>query len=186
MAVANDRSMNMRLLITILATALFIFSAFGEDVKPATTNAVYACAEINNDDKRLACYDSAVGRLKAAEEAGDVTTISRQDVETVQREAFGFSLPSLPRLAMPRLGGDTDKTVKIEEITAGVQNIRESRVNGLRVTLDNGQVWQQTDNRRVNYSKRKGVDEAVIKQAAFGSFMMKLDGGVAFRVKRVQ
>ncbi|MEO1643267.1 MAG: hypothetical protein AAFR74_08020, partial [Pseudomonadota bacterium] len=128
---------------------------------------------------------SAVGRLKAAEEAGEVTTISRAEVETVQREAFGFSLPSLPRIAMPRLGSGNDNG-EIKEITAGVKDIRDSRVNGLRVTLDNGQVWQQTDGRRVNYSKRKGVDEATIKQAALGSFMMKLDGGVAFRVKRVQ
>ncbi|MEL7230921.1 MAG: hypothetical protein AAGJ85_00245 [Pseudomonadota bacterium] len=164
-------------LLTPLATA--------QETKPATTDALYECATLADNIERLACYDSAVGRLKAAEEAGEVTTISREEVETVQREAFGFSLPSLPRIAMPRLGGD-DNDGEIKEISAGVNDIRESRVNGLRITLDNGQVWQQTDNRRVSYSKRKGVEEATVKQAAFGSFMMKLDGGVAFRVKRVQ
>ena len=175
----------MRQFLPVLTVTLLIPLANAEETKPATTDAVYACASITDDIERLACYDNAVGRLKAAEDAGEVTTISRAEVETVQREAFGFSLPSLPRIAMPKLGGDSDDG-EISEITSGGTNIRESRGNGLRITLDNGQIWQQTDGRRVTYSKRKGVKEATVKQAALGSFMMKLDGGVAFRVKRVE
>ena len=174
----------MRSLSPIVAALLLTPVAFGQTEDPVSTQVVYDCASIADDTERLACYDNAVGRLKAAEDAGEVTTISRAEVETVQREAFGFSLPSLPRIAMPKLGGDDDGEIK--EITFGVDSIRESRVNGLTVTLENGQIWQQTDSRSVTYSKRKGVEEATIKQAAFGSFMMKLDGGTAFRVKRVQ
>lgn len=175
----------MRLFSPLFAVFLLIPSAMAEDPKPASTEALYKCATIEDDNDRLACYDGAVGRLKAAEDAGEVTTISRAEVETVQREAFGFSLPSLPRIAMPRLGGDNDNK-EITEITASVKSIKESRINGLRISLENGQIWQQTDGRRVTYSKRKGVEQATVKEAAFGSFMMKLDGGVAFRVKRVQ
>lgn len=174
----------MRSLSPIFALIFLTPAALAQETKPATTEAVYECAALADDMERLACYDAAVGRLKAAEEAGEVTTISKTEVETVQREAFGFSLPSLPRIAMPKFGDGEDGEIK--EITAGVESIKSSRVNGLRITLENGQVWQQTDGRRVTYSKRKGVKEAVVKQAAFGSFMMKLDGGVAFRVKRVQ
>ncbi|MEM7494182.1 MAG: hypothetical protein AAF296_12435 [Pseudomonadota bacterium] len=176
----------MRLLSSIFLGLLMTSAAVADDPKPASTEALYACASIDDGDERLACYDSAVGRLKAAEEAGEVTTISRAEVETVQREAFGFSLPSLPRIAMPRLGGNDDDSGKITQIQTAVTSIKESRVNGLRITLENGQVWQQTDGRQVTYSKRKGVKEATVKEAAFGSFMMKLDGGVAFRVKRVR
>lgn len=174
----------MRSLSPIFALFLLTPAAMAQQAEPASTEAVYECAALSDDMERLACYDAAVGRLKAAEEAGEVTTISRTEVETVQREAFGFSLPSLPRIAMPKFGDGEDGEIKA--ITAGVDSITSSRVSGLRITLDNGQVWQQTDGRRVTYSKRKGVKEAVIKQAALGSFMMKLDGGVAFRVKRVQ
>lgn len=174
----------MRSLSLIFAFSIFAPIALAEEDKPVSTQAVYECAKLSEDVERLACYDAAVGRLKAAEDAGEVTTISRTEVETVQREAFGFSLPSLPRIAMPKFGDGSDGEIK--EIVAGVEKIRPSRVNGLTITLDNGQVWQQTDGRRVTYSKRKGVEEAVVKQAALGSFMMKLDGGVAFRVKRVQ
>ncbi|MEL6474525.1 MAG: hypothetical protein AAFQ21_10605, partial [Pseudomonadota bacterium] len=56
----------------------------------------------------------------------------------------------------------------------------------LNVLQENGQVWEQTDSDRVYYSKRKGVESAEVKRAAFGSFRMKLDGGRAFRVKRVE
>lgn len=174
----------MRSLSPLFAALLFTPIALAQTEDPVSTQAVYDCASIGEDTERLACYDNAVGRLKAAEEAGEVTTISRVEVETVQRDAFGFSLPSLPRIAMPKLGGDDDR--EITEIRAGVDSIKASRVNGLTVTLDNGQVWQQTDTRSVSYSKRKGVKEAIVKQAALGSFMMKLDGGTAFRVKRVQ
>ena len=176
----------MRFILPALALIAGTSTAIAQDDQPISTQAVYDCAALSDDMERLACYDNAVGRLKAAEESGEVTTISRTEVETVQREAFGFSLPSLPRLAMPRLGGGDDKDATVTEIASGVSAIRSSKINGLTVTLENGQVWQQTDNKRVTYSKRKGVDQAVVKQAAFGSYMMKLDGGVAFRVKRVQ
>jgi hypothetical protein len=176
----------MRFVLPALALIACTSTAMAQGDSSISTQAVYDCATLSDDAERLACYDTAVGRLKAAEESGEVTTISRSEVETVQREAFGFSLPSLPRLAMPRLGdGDNDKAT-VTEIASGVTSIRSSKVSGLTVTLENGQVWRQTDGRRVSYSKRKGVDQAVVKQAAFGSFMMKLDGGPAFRVKRIQ
>lgn len=172
----------------LLASAMLLTAipAAADDI--ASTDAVYACASLNDDMARLACYDDAVGRLKAAEEAGEVTTVSKAEVEEVQREAFGFSLPSLPKLAMPRFGSDGDKEDDgtINSVTTGVASIKTSKINGLTVTLDNGQVWQQTDTRRVSYSKRKGVEEAEVKKGSFGSFMMKLDGGPAFRVKRLK
>lgn len=172
----------------LLATAMLLTALPAAADEVASTDAVYACASLDDDMARLACYDDAVGRLKAAEEAGEVTTVSKAEVEEVQREAFGFSLPSLPKLAMPRFGGgeDKDDDGTINSVTTGVASIKTSRINGLAVTLENGQVWQQTDTRRVSYSKRKGVEEAEVKKASFGSFMMKLDGGTAFRVKRIK
>lgn len=172
----------------LLATAMLLTAlpAIADEI--ASTDAVYACAGLDDDMARLACYDDAVGRLKAAEEAGEVTTISKAEVEEVQRDAFGFSLPSLPKLAMPRFGSgdDKDDDGTINSVTTGVTSIKKSKVNGLTVTLDNGQIWQQTDSRRVPYSKRKGVEAAEVKKASFGSFMMKLDDGPAFRVKRLK
>lgn len=186
MLAAHERRLTMTR-ATLFVSALLLSNLPALAQEPASTDAVYACASENDDMARLACYDDAVGRLKAAEEAGEVTTISKAEVEEVQRDAFGFSLPSLPKLAMPRFGNsDSDDDGTIKSVTTAVTNVKKSKINGLTVTLENGQVWQQTDGRRVSYSKRKGVKEAEVKKASFGSFMMKLDGGVAFRVKRLK
>ena len=167
--------------------------AFADTSEPASTDAVYACAALEADTERLACYDAAVGRLKAAEEAGEVTTVTKTEIEKVEREAFGFSMPSLPTLTMPKFGrsasdGDSDRSAEgeLQTITAAVTNVSVSKINGLRVTLENGQIWQQTDSRKIYYSKKKGVKDAEVRRAAMGSFMMKLDGGSAFRVKRLK
>lgn len=64
----------------------------------APLDAIYACAETEDAAERLACYDAAVGTLQQAEARGEVTTISRSEVEAVERDAFGFNLPTLPRL----------------------------------------------------------------------------------------
>lgn len=170
------RSLGFILLGAVLVAPLHAETASTEDV--------YACAALENDADRLACYDTAVGRLQQAEEAGDITTVSRTEVETVQKEAFGFSLPSLPTFG--RNSDEAAQPKQVDRIELAVASISETALGKLIVRLENGQVWEQTDSDRVYYSKRKGVESAEVKRAAFGSFRMKLDGGRAFRVKRVE
>lgn len=158
--------------------------ALAQDDQPVSTQAIYACAEISNDAERLACYDETVGRFEAAEAAGEVATISKSEVEELKKDSFGFALPSIPRIVMPKFGNGEKK--EIEAVTLGVQEIARLPRKNLRITLDNGQIWEQTDTRRVPYSKAKGVETAEIKRASLGSFKMKLDGGVSFRVKRIR
>ena len=131
----------------------------------------YACADIETDAERLACYDGAVGRLKAAEESGELATVSREEVETVRKESFGFSIPSLPSLALPKLG--SSEKADLDRIEAGIKSIQRSRDNRLLVTLDNGQVWRQIDDKPVRYRKKSPPETAEIKTAALGSFRMK-------------
>jgi len=178
----------MRAIFAAPAFLLLTPIAFADDAATASTDAVYACASLSADAERLACYDDAVRRLKDAEEAGEVTTVTRTEVEQVQKEAFGFSLPSLPKLAMPRFGNGSGEANDgtLDSLTIAVTSIKSRKIGGITVTLENGQVWQQTDTRKVSYSKRRGVKEATVKRASFGSFMIKLDGGVAFRAKRIK
>lgn len=159
-------------------------SAVAQDDQPVSTQAIYACAELANDTERLACYDETVGRFQAAEVAGDVTTISKSEVEEIKKDSFGFALPSIPRIVMPKFG-DNDENV-IDTIRLAVSNVERLRYDNLRVTLENGQIWEQTDGKRVQFSKRVGVETAEISRAALGSFKMKLDDGVSFRVKRLR
>lgn len=167
----------------ILLTSASPF-AMAQDEPPISTQAIYACAEIADDLERLACYDDTVGRFEAAEAAGEVATISKSEVEELKKDSFGFALPSIPRIVMPKFGGG-DKN-DVEAVTLAVSSIKRLPYDNLRITLENGQVWEQTDGRRVTYSKRKGVDSAEITRASLGSYKMKLDGGTSFRVKRLK
>ena len=148
------------------------------------TDAAYACVAIEDDLDRLACYDAAIGQLKAAEDAGEVTVVTREDIEAAEQDSFG--LAERPAPAVPAAVREQNRPDPITSIHASVTAIRRNLEGNLVVTLDNGQIWRQTDTARVTYSERRGVETAEVKRAALGSFRMKLDGGRPFRVKRVQ
>ena len=62
---------------------------------PDELAAIYDCKSIENGPDRLSCYDSAVGKFKEAEQSGQVVTVDKEAIETVERDAFGFNIPSL-------------------------------------------------------------------------------------------
>lgn len=67
-------------------------------------DAVLACRQIADIEARLACFDTAAANLAQARDTGDLVTVTRDDVEAVERDSFGFSMPSLPRFSMPAFG----------------------------------------------------------------------------------
>lgn len=143
----------------------------------ASLDAVLACRVIEDPTERVRCYDAAVGRLEQAQAEGEVKVITRADVEKVQRESFGFRIPSLPSFAG---GGDKDEDGELKRVTEAVKSV--SGTGGkLRVTLENGSVWQQIDDKNI---RARNAASAEIFQASLGSYKMKLDGGLAFRVRR--
>lgn len=163
-----------------IAAIVFAVAACGTAAaQEATLENVLACKAIEAPLERVACYDEAVGRLEAAKAAGEVTVVTRADVEKVRRESFGFSIPSLPSFGGLR-GPDADED--LSRVTEAVQSVSGSAPN-LRVKLATGQVWVQIDDKRV---RAKSPKSAEIYEAALGSFKMKLDGGLAFRVRREQ
>ena len=164
------------ILSLILALSLPSLPALAEGI---STDDVYACKDIASDSDRLACYDAAVGRLQQAEIDGDLTTMTRQEAEQVQKDSFGFSIPSLPAIMMRRSG---DEKAQVKQVTMPVKAIRGSKGN-LQIILENGQVWKQTDSKQL---RNNGQKEALISEAALGSYKMKLDGGIAFRVERIK
>ena len=150
------------------------------------TSDVYACVELSEDAARLACYDAAVGRLKVAEESGELVTVTRADVEQVKKESFGFSMPTLPKLVMPKFG--SDDAADIEEMVLEVERVSfgDNSGGGLTIYMKNGQVWQQVDDVSVLYSRKLEITEATIKTAALGSYKMTLNKGKSFRARRIQ
>jgi len=59
---------------------------------------MFACRQEINPEKRLACYDKTVGQFENAQSEGEILTISKEEIENVKKDSFGFSIPSLPKL----------------------------------------------------------------------------------------
>lgn len=150
---------------------------------PEVLEHVYACATITDEHQRLACYDAAVGNLHEAQNRGEVVAVDRQQVERVNREAFGFSLPSLPNLFGGGRHGERAAAPTLTEQDMTIQSVQRLG-NGRGVfTMSNGQVWLQIDDENSRNARQGG--EVTVRTAVMGSFLMSVKaGGPAIRVRR--
>ena len=173
----------------IISAGLFANFAEAKEISPLET--IYNCSAVTDDSERLQCYDVAVGRTQEAEKSGEFATITRKDAEDVQKDTFGFSIPSLPKLAFPNFGSKSDdetviknKTGEIEEVSLPVKSISRGRYGEVTLVFENGQVWRQSENLSVLISEKSPPASATIKRAAFGSYLIKLDTGQSFKANR--
>lgn len=147
---------------------------------PETLERVYSCTNTAGDAERLACYDAAVRALRAAQTDGQVVALDRGNVERIQRQSFGFSLPAVDRL-LPQFGHD-EGTLERVEVT--VQRMSINNVGRTTFYMSDGQVWQQVDPDRVR-NVREG-DNVTIRRASLGSFMLSPSrNGQGHRIRRV-
>lgn len=176
--------------------SLFLFAApafaadkqDGNNYSPLST--LYVCADIEDPEQRLACFDTSVANLRTAEQKNEVVAIDAKAARKIKREAFGFNLPSLSKIGLPKLslpGGKNKGKGKDEALVADVKSIRtKGRV--LMITLENGQVWKEVGG-YLNYIP-KGDLKATIKPKSVGSFMLSLNNGKTtvrgLRVRRVE
>lgn len=157
-------------------------SAFAQDSNIEEANelsAVFACKSETDPMERLACYDSAVGQFEQAQKTGELITVSKSQIEEVERDSFGFSIPSLPNLGKLFGGGgqksgnaltepvsessvksaEADsssgaapaeiKPAQVEEIAVNIRKVQEFGYKKNRFFLENGQVWEQTSTKRI-------------------------------------
>lgn len=181
------RAKKMALAGFLIASPVFAASADTPPARP--TDSIYACTAISDDVARLKCFDTATAELKAAESSGQVRTIDVAAIEKIERESFGFTLPSLADVFRRGDRDGSDKSVadkQIDEVTLPIKSISVNRVTRkATVTLENGQVWEQIDSQEIPGNKVRKGKQATIKRASLGSFLMTIDGGAGIRVKRV-
>jgi len=126
------------IIISTLAIAMTIApQAIAQiDDQPDELQAIYACKTITAPEERLACYDNSVGRFQAAEKSGNVVAVSKTTIEKVERDAFGFNIPSLPSISgifgRNNKESDTSKRVKKEnDLTPRECKTRQTQRNRL-------------------------------------------------------
>lgn len=131
---------------------------------------IAACRDVAAPEQRLACYD-------ALPAGGAAVVIDREGVETLERDAFGFNMPSLSRL-FPALGGES-----VSRVELAVSRVIDRGDGSHTFQMDNGQRWLQIEPMPAN-NVRAG-DTVEIRRGALGSFVLiSPRGGAPHRVRR--
>ena len=183
-----------------MTQSIFIPAAFILLATPLTANAqtpdilnkLYACKTITDAAARLECYDLNTGAVESAQETGELITIDKAEARKIRKESFGFNIPSLPQLGLFKRSetsknSDVSKNKDFEAISANIKSAKKSATGRHTFTLDNGQVWAQTQSARVPTIRKKRTYTMKIRRAAMGSYIGIInDTGAGIRLKRIE
>jgi len=136
-------------------------------VCPATSfaadDAGHPCARVRDDKDRLACYDQAFGK-------------PADSVTAAPAAKFG-----LPEKEVPRKSGENAAPTSV---VAAITSLSRQRDGKFVVTLDNAQVWSQTE---INSQADVQVGDAVtVRRGALSSYLLVTKAGIATRVRRLK
>jgi hypothetical protein len=146
--------------VTLFVTSGILFAA--DDVQ-------HPCAHVRNDTDRLACYDQAFGKPPASAAA----------TSPASNEQFGFT-----EKEMARNTGQSAAPAAPDSVTAAIKSLDRRRDGKFVVTLDNTQVWAQSE---FNSQADVQVGDAVtVRRGALGSYLLVTKAGIGTRVKRVK
>lgn len=167
-------TMSARLVIAMAAALVTAGSA--RAAAPATTAEFLNCAGEKDDTRRLACFDAAVDRARAAP-ANPAPAVVATPLS--QEEKFGLrgELKQEKAQKVPELQ-------ELEQLQAQVTKVSTKPHGELVVTLENGQVW--TEIQTNSGARVKAGDRVAIKPGALGSFLLVAPNGRSTRVTRVR
>jgi len=199
--------------LRFLCTTFFMgtITTLGYDAV-AQTQTAQNCQDISDPELRLSCYDNLFAQPTSNTTPPPMTNKPADAVPvlvTPPREVPSALPPAAPKpnvdsfgvrnkndvltrpVAPKRTAKRSIKTAP-EEITSLTQKVAKLDMFGykkLRITLENGQVWEQigsVTNRPPKMSSKRPLI-AEIKKAALGSFSLQFNGkGRAIKVKRVR
>ena len=144
-----------------LAAAGLLASGAGYSAD-AQVEAGRQCAQVRDSLQRLVCYDrifqagDSAAPTAAPRAATPVPAPTPVPVPAPARPPVVASAPVIaPAVAAPSLGDevvqrkgkekDKEKAAEPASLEATITALKETRPNVVRLTLDNGQVWQQMD-----------------------------------------
>jgi hypothetical protein len=200
---SNERCLNGRGLALAVVVALAPAATLAQPApgppSGSALDGLYACSAITAPEARLACFDAAVARLRGEEERGEVIALDRARTDAVRREAFGFSMPTLPRFRRPAAspGGQAQPVSPVPVArVARAEETEDSqtytvvavspRASGTIITTSNDQTWLLVDPPAFQPNPRPPF-QARIRRASMGSFILQVEGrNRGYRVRRVE
>ena len=176
---------------------------------------LYACEGVADDTAQLACFRAETAKLRAADPAASslapqkqsliaAPPLSAPQIATPQVQTPAVQPPASPAPEVKQAAAivpDTKaqasqdeeesfgliKSQKIKKRTLGIASTETfGRNDYVRFTLENGEVWQQTQAGRFRLKKNE-PNVLTIKRASFGSFLGRAnDKGQSVRMRRVK
>lgn len=175
--------------IAIAAAALALAaptSAAAQENDPPRSEALKKlvdCRSVGDPTERLACFDREVAAVDAAEAANELVVVDREQIRKTRRTLFGLTLPDLGIFGG---GGDDDEEEEgVSRIESTIKNVARGSYGRWILTLEDGAVWAQTDDRTLPRWPKAG-QPIVIKRAALGSFMANVNEQNGIRVERLR
>jgi hypothetical protein len=139
------------------------------------------CRGLPAEAERLACYDGAVAKLDAATRNREVVLVDREHIRNTKRKLFGLPLPDLNLFG----DGKEDRTERVDTLEGEVAEAHTDGDGNWVMRLKDGAVWMQTDGRPLAVAPRAGT-KVLVKRAAMGSFIMRVNGQPGIRARRAR
>lgn len=181
--------MRVAFLTALMAMGAAPFAAGASEAQESEIDRIHACSSITDAGARLACFDAAVAAMKRAQASGEVSVVSRAQIQQAEKDSFGLgSAAQASAVANVATGSSATApaaTPEIEVMKVTIATATKRPDGTYRFTLDNGQVWEQTDTVSLGTLSR-GTIEAEIRRASMGTFMLKPGNRSAVRVKRIK
>ena len=154
-----------------------------------------ACRRIDDSSGRLACYDHVFPRAPAPSAAGRPTPSDARSAGTAPGADTPVQAP--PAAEHPAAIGDfglnqrqlvasgrVNKPEEVQNVAARVTDRRSNADGEFIVTLDNGQVWTQTE--LDTLAMPQAGEVVAIRRGLLGSFLLVTSHGVSTRVRRLK
>ena len=165
----------------------------------ASAQNIDKCVTLSDASARLACFDAAhktPSAIRFPQESKPQSNVIKNTVQTPK--AITPAAPPVPKLTAEEKFGKSrnlletakpkaDKTLKT--ISSKIQSAQFTNTGKVRVTLENGQIWQQapSDNTKIISYRLRQQTSVVIKRAALGSFSMKIEPwGRSMKARRIK
>lgn len=137
------------------------------------------CVAMSDDRARLKCYDEEMARL-GLKPAAAAARAPAKPAKAATSEDFGLQGDALRK----KKAADEPTPAPPEAITARVKSVSERALGELRIELDNGQVWIETE-KHAGTALAAG-ELVTLKSGRLGSFFLTRQSGPTVRVKRLQ
>ncbi|WP_051272732.1 hypothetical protein [Sphingomonas phyllosphaerae] len=164
------------------ATLLIAFPATAQ--VPAPLDALLGCRALPEGAERLACFDRTAAALSTAIADRDLVVTDRQQRAAIAKNEFGRPAGAAVAVERKADGAEPARAAVPARIDATIARAAQLANGRWSIVLDTGARWQQADDRIFARDPRAGM-KITITRAALGSYLGKVDGQIAVRLRRV-